>query len=86
MNIAVSGRIDTRTAPELEEVVRSLDEITDLTFDFKDVQYISSAGLRVILIAQKTMNKQGSMTIRNVSSEIMDIFEVTGLSDLLNIK
>jgi len=86
MNIAVSGRIDTRTAPELEEVVRSLDEITDLTFDFKDVQYISSAGLRVILIAQKTMNKQGSMTIRNVSSEIMEIFEVTGLSDLLNIK
>ena len=86
MNIAVSGRIDTRTAPELEEVVRSLDEITDLTFDFKDVQYISSAGLRVILIAQKTMNKQGRMTIRNVSSEIMEIFEVTGLSDLLNIK
>ena len=86
MNIAVSGRIDTRTAPELEEMVRSLDEITDLTFDFKDVQYISSAGLRVILIAQKTMNKQGSMTIRNVSSEIMEIFEVTGLSDLLNIK
>lgn len=82
----VEGRVDTTTAPELEaEVKESIDGITDFTFDFSKVEYISSAGLRVLLATQKIMNKQGSMKVCNVSDEINEIFEVTGFSDILNI-
>ena len=85
--IAVDGRLDTVTAPQLEEELKaSIDGITDLTFDFAKLVYISSAGLRVLLSAQKTMNKQGSMKLVNVGSEIKDIFDVTGFADILTIE
>ncbi len=83
----LEGRLDTSTAPELEkELKNSLDGITTLTLDMKALDYISSAGLRVLLFAQKTMNKQGNMTIRNANQTIMEIFEVTGFSDILTIE
>ena len=87
VNIALEGRLDTTTSPELEEELRPvLSEATELNFDLADLQYVSSAGLRVFLSAQKVMNKQGDMTLRNVSPEIMEIFEVTGFVDILNIE
>ena len=83
----LSGRIDTTTAPQLEkEVKASIDGISDLTMDMKNLDYISSAGLRVLLAAQKIMNKQGKMTILNVNETVMEIFEVTGFSDILTIE
>jgi anti-sigma B factor antagonist len=83
----LSGRLDTTTAPELEQVVRSsLDGISELTLDMKELNYISSAGLRVLLSAQKIMNKQGSMTIRGANETVKEIFEVTGFSDILTIE
>lgn len=85
--VKVEGRIDTNTSPDLEmELKSSLDGVKDLIFDFADVDYISSAGLRVLLSAQKTMNKQGSMKLTGVRSEIMEIFEVTGFTDILTIE
>ncbi|MCR5407437.1 MAG: STAS domain-containing protein [Lachnospiraceae bacterium] len=87
LTIGLQGRLDTTTAPQLDEEVKQLqDKVTDLNFDMTDLQYISSAGLRVLLSAQKLMNKQGSMTITNVSPEIMEIFDVTGFCDILTIK
>ena len=87
LNIAIEGRIDTTTAPQLEtELQGSLDGVTELNFDLKKLDYISSAGLRVLLSAQKVMNRQGSMTVCNVGTTIMEIFEVTGFSDILTIK
>ncbi|MBO6303235.1 MAG: STAS domain-containing protein [Ruminiclostridium sp.] len=87
LTIAVEGRLDTVTAPQLESEIRtSLDGITELTLDLSKLEYISSAGLRVLLSAQKTMNKQGSMTVKGASDVIMEIFEVTGFVDLLNIE
>ena len=84
---ALSGRVDTTTAPELEQEIKSsLDGVTELTLDMKELDYISSAGLRVLLAAQKLMNKQGEMTIRNVNETVMEIFEVTGFSDILTIE
>ena len=78
---------DTLAAPELdEELARSLDGVKDLTLDMSAVEYISSAGLRVLLSAQKRMNRQGSMTVTNVGENIMEIFDVTGFSDILNIQ
>ena len=86
LEIALEGRLDTMTAPSLEEEVKnSVEGITELVFDLKDLVYVSSAGLRVLLSAQKTMNKQGSMTIKNANEEVMEIFEVTGFIDILNI-
>lgn len=85
--VALAGRLDTTTSPQLETELRSaLDGIKELVFDFKDLAYISSAGLRVLLSAQKTMNKQGSMKICNVNSDIMEIFDVTGFVDILDIE
>lgn len=85
--VALQGRLDTMTAPQLEEQVKAgLDGVTALTFDFKDLEYISSAGLRVILATQKIMNKQGTMVIKNVSEAVNEIFEVTGFSDILTIE
>ena len=85
--IGISGRLDTVTAPDLEEELKaSLDGITELTIDLSETEYISSAGLRVLLSAQKTMNKQGSMTVTGVNDIIMEIFEVTGFTDILTIE
>ncbi|WP_051195204.1 STAS domain-containing protein [Pseudobutyrivibrio ruminis] len=85
--LALEGRLDTSTAPQLEDAInRDIAEITDLSFDFKNLEYISSAGLRVLLSTQKVMNKQGKMIIKNVSEEVMEIFDVTGFSDILTIE
>jgi len=85
--LALEGRLDTSTAPQLEEEINgNIEGITDLKFDFSKLEYISSAGLRVLLSSQKTMNKQGKMTITNVSEEVMEIFDVTGFSDILTIE
>ena len=86
LTVSLEGRLDTTTAPQLEaELKQSLDGITSLTFDLAALDYISSAGLRVLLSAQKVMNKQGSMTLVHVSEVIMEIFEVTGFSDILTV-
>ena len=85
--LALEGRLDTTTAPALEEELKnSLEGITELTLDFAKLEYISSAGLRVLLSAQKQMNKQGQMTIRNVCADIMEVFEITGFSDILTVE
>ena len=87
LTVAIEGRLDTTTAPKLEEELKaSLEGIADLTMDLCTLEYISSAGLRVLLSAQKIMNRQGKLTIRNVKPEVMDIFEVTGFADILNIE
>ncbi|MBE7004142.1 MAG: STAS domain-containing protein [Ruminococcaceae bacterium] len=87
LTVALEGRLDTTTAPQLEEGLRdSLGGVTELVFDLAKLEYVSSAGLRVFLSAQKTMNKQGKMVIRNANSAIMDVFEVTGFSDILRIE
>lgn len=86
LNIALVGRLDTTTSPELEkELKASLDDIQELVFDFAKLEYISSAGLRVLLATQKIMNKQGLMTVCNVNETVMEVFEVTGFVDLLTI-
>ncbi len=85
MNIALSGRLDTTTAPRLEAELK-LEGISELNLDFEKLDYISSAGLRVLLAAQKTMNKQGSMKIAHVNADIMEVFEITGFSDILTIE
>ncbi len=85
--ISLDGRLDTSTAPQLEaELKNALEGVKTLIIDMANLVYISSAGLRVLLKAQKVMNKQGGMTVKNVSQEIMDIFEVTGFSEILNIE
>ena len=85
--LALEGRLDTTTAPQLEaELNSSLPSVKALTFDLAKLAYVSSAGLRVLLKAQKTMNKQGSMTIKNAGQEILEIFEVTGFDEILNIE
>ena len=87
LTIALEGRLDTTTAPQLEaELKSSLDGVTALTFDFANLEYISSAGLRVLLSAQKTMNRQGEMKVTRVADIIMEIFEVTGFTDILTIE
>ena len=87
LQIALEGRLDTTTAPQLEEELKSgMDGIAELIFDFEKLAYISSAGLRVLLSAQKAMNKQGKMLIRHVNETIMEIFEVTGFVDILSIE
>lgn len=87
LNVALGGRLDTSTAPELDaELKSSLEHIKNLSFDFADLEYISSAGLRVLLSAQKIMNKQGSMVLRNVRDEVKEVFEVTGFMDILTIE
>ena len=85
--IKLEGRLDTTTAPALEnELNESLDGVEQLILDLEGLEYISSAGLRVLLGAQKTMNKQGSMKVLNVSSDVMEIFEITGFRDILTIE
>ena len=85
--IALEGRLDTMTAPELEaELQSALDGVELLALDFTDLEYISSAGLRVLLAAQKTMSKQGEMVIRNANETVKEVFEITGFSDILTIE
>lgn len=84
---ALEGRLDTTTAPQLEtELKSSLDGVKSLVLDLEKLEYISSAGLRVLLSAQKTMAKQGEMKLIHVCETIMEIFEVTGFSDILTIE
>jgi len=87
LEIALTGRLDTTTAPQLDEVVKNdLGGITSLVFDLNNLEYISSAGLRVLLAAQKVMNKQGSMVVRNVKDDIMEVFDITGFADILTVE
>ncbi len=87
LTINLQGRLDTVTSPQLEEEVQKLPkDVEHLVLDFKELEYVSSAGLRVILAFQKVMNKQGDMVIRNVNSTIMEVFEVTGFSDILTVE
>ncbi len=87
LDMALEGRLDTATAPQLEaELKQSMDGVTELTLDFAGLEYLSSAGLRVLLSAQKVMNQQGSMVIKNVNETIMEIFDVTGFADILTIE
>lgn len=85
--ITVSGRIDPTTAPEFEKAVMgNLDGVKDFVLDLKDVPYTSSAGLRTLLLAQKKMMKQGSMTLKNVQSSVLEVLKVTGYIKFLNIQ
>ena len=87
LTLALEGRLDTVTAPQLEsELKASLEGVKALTMDLAKLEYISSAGLRVLLSAQKQMNKQGEMKVINAGETIMEIFEVTGFSDILTIE
>ena len=87
LTLALEGRLETTTAPELEAVVKTeLDGVTALVFDFTKLEYISSAGLRVLLTAQKTMNKQGSMKVAGANEIVTEIFDITGFSDILTIE
>ncbi len=83
----LSGKLDTTTAPNLDAAIEEkISDLKEIVFDCKDLDYVSSAGLRVILKTQKTMNQQGSMKLTNVSDTIMEIFDITGFVDFLNIE
>lgn len=85
--LAVSGRLDTNTSRQLEaELKVSISGITSLIFDFAEIEYISSAGLRVLVDAQMVMNDQGTMIIRNSNKSVMDVFEITGFTDIFTIE
>ncbi|MCR5652331.1 MAG: STAS domain-containing protein [Ruminococcus sp.] len=87
LTIVPEGRIDSTNSQEFENEAKSeLDGVSELVLDFEKINYISSAGLRVLLSLQKIMNKQGSMTLKNVNDTVNDIFEVTGFSEVLNIQ
>lgn len=87
LTINLVGRLDTTTAPNLEgELRKSVNNVDKLVFDMSKLEYISSAGLRVLLSAQKVMNKQGEMIIRSANETVMEVFEVTGFVDVLNIE
>lgn len=87
LTVILEGRLDTTTAPDLEKELKdSLDDVTELIMDFEKLEYISSAGLRVLLSAQKIMSRQGEMKLIHVSDTIMEIFEVTGFADILTIE
>ncbi|MBQ3853349.1 MAG: STAS domain-containing protein [Anaerovibrio sp.] len=87
LKISLIGRLDAVTATNLDKVVQNdLTDIKDLVMDFKELVYVASAGLRVLLMAQKKMNKQGNMKIINVSDDVKDVFDMTGFLDFLNIE
>ena len=87
LTLALEGRLDTMTAPELEAALKEcLDSAQGLVFDFAKLDYISSAGLRVLLSAHKQMSRKGGMTVKNVNEIVQEVFEVTGFSDILNIE
>ncbi|MDR1247405.1 MAG: STAS domain-containing protein [Clostridiales Family XIII bacterium] len=86
LTVSIAGRLDTITSPQLEkELESSLPGVTKLHFDFKELEYLSSAGLRVMLRAQKQMNTQGNMTVGNVSDVIAELFDMTGFTDIMTI-
>ena len=87
LKFALEGRLDTVTAPQLETAIKeSIDGATALVLDFEKLEYVSSAGLRVILSAQKIMNVQGEMKITHVQKPVMEILEITGFADILTIE
>ena len=87
LTVSLKGRLDTTTAPSLEaEFKSSLSGVNELIIDLKELVYISSAGLRVLLSAQKVMNKQGKMLVKNANDDVKDVFDVTGFVDILNIE
>ena len=87
LTVALTGRLDTVTAPQLEGELRcAVEGVKELIFDLENLEYVSSAGLRVLLSAQKVMNQQGTMRVCHVLPEIMDVFELTGFVDILNIE
>ena len=87
LKIALEGRLDTMTAPELEaELTQSMGNAESLTLDFSKLEYISSAGLRVLLSAHKVMSSKGGMKVTNVNEIVREVFEVTGFSDILTIE
>ena len=87
LTLAIEGRLDTVTAPELEKVVNEeTADVRELILDMKGLEYISSAGLRVLLAAQKKMNKQGAMKLTAVCDAVMEVFEMTGFADILTIE
>ncbi len=86
LELKVSGRLDTMTAPELESVIKeSIDGVEELVLDFKDLEYISSAGLRVVLGARKAMG-DSAFSVRNLCSDVREIFDITGFSDIITIE
>jgi len=87
LTVFVEGRLDTTTAPQLEEMLKtSLDNVAELALDFSKLAYVSSAGLRVILSTQKLMSKKGKLVVKNVQEVVRDVFEVTGFSGILTIE
>lgn len=86
LTISVEGRLDLNSAPELEKKIELQDEVENLIFDFEKLEYISSAGLRVILTLQDIMQTRGTMIIKNLSNDVKEVFEITGLSSELNIE
>lgn len=87
MTIELVGRLDTTTAPQLEKEIQELPTtVTELTLDFGQLEYISSAGLRVLLATQKRMNTQGSLKLTHVNNDVLEIFDITGFSDILTIE
>lgn len=87
LTIAIEGRLDTNTAPELDNAIKNdIADIKDLTLDLSGLEYVSSAGLRVILATQKIMNSQGKMVVTNVQDMVMEVFEATGFTDVLTIE
>ena len=86
LTLALTGRLETTTAPALDQAIKEeLNGVTELTFDFAGLEYISSAGLRVLLTAQKAMNKQGAMQIVNANEIVKEIFDITGFTDILTV-
>ena len=85
--LSLAGRLDTLTAPELDAAIKEIvPDLDELILDLTELEYVSSAGLRVLLTAQKTMNAQGKMTVKNVNETVAEIFDVTGFSDILTIE
>ena len=85
--LSIEGEINSFTATELEEVIKNdLNGVKSLVLDLKDVEYLSSAGLRVLLVAHKVMAKQGKMSLRNVNKSVMEVFDITGFSNILDIE
>ncbi len=86
LTISLDGRLDTNSSPILEQEIPDLSNIENLIFDFEKLEYISSAGLRVILSLQKTMANKGKMVIKNVNDDVREVFDITGFSDILTIE
>ena len=87
LTLALEGRLDSTTAPELQAVIKeSVDGIEELTIDMTDLEYVSSAGLRVLISAHKAMRSKGGMTVTNVNEIVMEVFEITGFAEILNIQ